>query len=637
MSDKKRVLIMEDSDIFADMLIEFLENDYTIERAVNGFEGIKKVYSFLPHLIITDIEMPILRGYQATRLLKSRKNTMNIPIIMFTTLDEKKDKFWGSQAGADIYIEKRADNLAPLGETVSKLLSADKNIDFAAIEKESKKINDNTIIEIVNNLLDNKLFQTTVTGLLGELSSKAYALEALINGIFELLHTVCEAEIVTIMIQGSKSELYVYSANFAGFTEEIAEKFLGISISDFNRLFPDFKYSSKNMEDFLGHGENNKKLLSYITVPLVSSGENFASIHIANSINEYFTPSIMENINVFLCAASPVIANALSLHELTELQKHTRAAFARYVPADVMDQIIHESKKQVIMSENRKVAVLFSDIRDFTSLSENLDAQSVVDFLNAYFTKMGSEITTEGGHIDKFIGDAIMAVFGAFGNIENAPENAIRAAVKMLAALEAMNNSGELIPGKKIASGVGINYGECILGNIGFQDKMDYTIIGDTVNLASRIESLTKLYRCPLIVSEFIYEATKDKFLYRKIDNVRVKGKEKPVGIYAVYSGFAGVEESRLRSGEAIDLPTVPSMLINRDTLVNYNKGLNTFNLKEWKLAEEYFLKSLETDKDDFLSQLYLERTLEFLHNPPPENWDGVFTLGGIRVERRNR
>ena len=626
--EQKRILIIEDSDIFADMLMGFLgSSQYILERAADGFEGIKKAYSFMPHLIITDIEMPLFRGYQVTRLLKSRKNTKTIPIIMFTTLDEAKDKFWGSQAGADIYIEKSPDNFQPLKEAVVKILSAAQNIDFAAIEREGAKINDAAIIETVNNLLDNKLFQTTIIGLLTELSSKVYSLEKIVNGIFELLHTVCEAEIVTMMIRGAKRELYIYTANFAGFKKEISDDFLGISISDFNNLFPDFQASKKNTCDFFSAGKNEKKITSYITIPLVIAGEKFASVHIANSINEYFSPPILENINMFLGAAAPIAANALSMHELSELQKNTRTAFARYVPADVMDEIINETTSHAHISETRNVTVLFSDIRDFTFLSEHSNAQDVVDFLNNYFAKMGGEIISERGHIDKFIGDAIMAVFGAFTNMENSPENAIRAAVNMIAVIDKIKTSGLKVSHNKVKIGIGINFGECILGNIGFQSKMDYTIIGDTVNLASRIESLTKLYRHPLIVSEYVHDATKDKFLLRKIDNVRVKGKEKPVGIFAVYSGFTGAGISKLRSGETSSLPFVPSLLVNRETLVNYNKGLQVFYMREWKLAQEYFKKSLETNGNDFLSQLYLERSVEFARNPPPDNWDGVVTL----------
>jgi DNA-binding response OmpR family regulator len=133
-NEKKRILIMEDSDIFADMLLEVLNSeDYILERAVNGLEGIKKVYSFLPHLIITDIEMPLFKGYQVTRFLKTRKSTMALPVIMFTTLGETKDKFWGLTTGADMYIEKTPDNFQPLQDAVKMMLSLPRNIDFSSI------------------------------------------------------------------------------------------------------------------------------------------------------------------------------------------------------------------------------------------------------------------------------------------------------------------------------------------------------------------------------------------------------------------------------------------------------------------------------------------------------------------------
>ena len=643
--DKKRILIMEDSDIFADMLIEFLvsaepqsapENqsdspkpseisspDFLIERAVNGFEGIKKVYSFMPHLIVTDIEMPVFKGYQVTRFLKSRKNTAAIPIIMFTSLGDKKDKFWGMHAGADAYIEKSPDNLQPLREAIVKLLSSSGNIDFPAIQRESRKINDETIIEIVNGLLDDKLFQTTVIGKLTELSDKVFSLEMIVRGVFDLLHTICEAEIVTIMLKSGKGVLYVYTANFAEFTAETVNDFSGISVSDFNNLFPDFMVIKKNTEDFFPVGGTKKKIASYATVPLAVGGEKIASVHVANSINDYFTPAILENMTVFLNAAAPVIANTLSLRELADLQQNTRAAFARYVPADVMDEIIDNSSKMVKHSESRNVTVLFSDIRDFTAISEYSSAQNVVNFLNAYFAAMGSIIISEGGHIDKFIGDAIMAIFGAFQNQENPMISAVRAAVKMLAALKSIDTANIAMPQNGLEIGIAINSGLCVLGNIGFQNKMDYTVIGDTVNLASRLEGVTKLYHHPLIVSEFVCNIIKDMFLLRKIDNVRVIGREESIGIYAVYTGYEETEPDECLD----DIPVVPSLLIKRDTFENYNKGLQLYYLREWKPAREYFSKASKANENDYLSRLYLERTTEYSHNPPPVNWDGVVTL----------
>jgi class 3 adenylate cyclase/CheY-like chemotaxis protein len=620
--------LIEDSDIFADMISGFLDApEYSIERAVNGLEGIKKVYSFQPHLIITDVEMPVFKGYQVTRFLKTRKNTKNIPVIILTALNESKDKFWADQAGADIYFEKSPDNLSSLGDAVSKALFSSAEIDFLAIERESRKVNDNSITEIVNNMLDNKLLQTTVIGLLSKLSGKVHSIETVVKGIFELLHTICEAEISSIMIRGADRTLYCYTYNPAGFSKEIADNFIDITASDFNKIFEGFKYTVNNTIDFLCPGTNKKQISSYINIPLKAAGENFATLHIANSLYEYFSPSILENINVFAGAASPVISSALSMHELSALQKNTRTAFARYVPADVMDEIINETNKKTYASENRNVTVLFSDIRDFTYISEHTNAQVVVDFLNNYFANMGSQIISEGGHIDKFIGDAIMAIFGAFHNQENSPQNAIRAALKMLYVQEKI----DLFEGKPalngIKTGIGINYGECILGNIGFQNKMDYTVIGDTVNMASRTESLTKVYKHPLLVTEYVYELTKDNYLFRKVDNVRVKGKKKPVGLYAVYSGFNGTDGNKLRSGEILDLPVVDTLLVTRDTLVNYNKGMHIFYMREWKLAQDYFKKSIEADNNDYLSKIYLERSIEYESNPPPEDWDGIITL----------
>jgi adenylate cyclase len=197
----------------------------------------------------------------------------------------------------------------------------------------------------------------------------------------------------------------------------------------------------------------------------------------------------------------------------------------------------------------------------------------------------------------------------------------------MLSALENVDTTDIGVSKGELKVGIGINYGECVLGNIGFQNKMDYTIIGDAVNLASRLEGITKIYRHPLIVSEAVYNETRDNFLFRKADNVRVKGKEEPVGIYAIYTGFEGDAGKVLRSGEVLDIPSLPSLLVNRGVITNYNKGARLFYMREWKPAAEYFEKALEINKDDYLSRIYLERAGEFSRAPPPADWDGAFTL----------
>jgi len=172
--DNKRILVIENSQTFSELLLESLrDKGYEAERVKDGFEGIKQVYNFLPSLIITDIEMPLLGGYQTIRFLKSQQAAKNIPIIVFTSLDETKDKFWIEEAGADIYIEKSPENLEVLSEKIETLLSENRSINYEAIKLESKKITEDSLVETVNGLLDNKLFQATLIGMIAKLSEKA--------------------------------------------------------------------------------------------------------------------------------------------------------------------------------------------------------------------------------------------------------------------------------------------------------------------------------------------------------------------------------------------------------------------------------------------------------------------------------
>jgi len=469
--------------------------------------------------------------------------------------------------------------------------------------------------------LDNKLFQTTLIGLLAELSSKVSSLEETVKGVFTLLNNVCQAEICSIMIKDADDALVVYNANNAGYTEEIAEDFKAISIADFNTRFSDYKVVSKEVADFFPNGEKNKKVESYMLIPLVNSGEEFATVHIGTSIKEYFSPVILENLAVFLSAASPIIANALHIRQMEVLQKKTRAAFARYVPIDVMDEIIKKSAAQSSQSETRLVAVLFSDIRSFTKISENTPAQEMVNFLNHYFSLMCNEIASEGGNIDKFIGDAIMAIFGAPKTLENAAASAVKAALRMVKTLQVVDTSEITLPETGFGAGIGVNFGECIVGNIGFQDKLDYTVIGDTVNLASRLEGITKYYHQSIIVSEYVYNAAKDHFIFKKADSVRVKGKDHPVGLYTVYEAWAGEASA--------DTPA--SLIIDREALDQYNKGLKLYAMREWETAKQYFNKALSiaqgAGKEDYLSAMYLSRIEEFQANPPPPDWDATITM----------
>jgi adenylate cyclase len=189
----------------------------------------------------------------------------------------------------------------------------------------------------------------------------------------------------------------------------------------------------------------------------------------------------------------------------------------------------------------------------------------------------------------------------------------------MIKVLSKVDTSQLTLPEKGFAVGIGMNSGECVVGNIGFQDRMDYTVIGDNVNLASRLEGVTKMYHHPIIISGNMYEAARDEFIFRKIDTVRVKGKDNPVGLYAVYSVYADDPAAGLYEGAA------SSLVIDRQLLDNYEKGLRLFSMKEWETAKTYFNNALRIDGDDYLSMLYLERIEEFSLLGEPV--DGAITL----------
>jgi adenylate cyclase len=229
-----------------------------------------------------------------------------------------------------------------------------------------------------------------------------------------------------------------------------------------------------------------------------------------------------------------------------------------------------------------------------------------------------------------------MAIFGAPKTLENSAASAVRAAIRMVKAIVNVDTSSITLPESGFGAGIGVNCGECVVGNIGFQNKMDYTVIGDTVNLASRLESITKYYHQSIVVSEYVYNAAKDDFIFRKADSVRVKGKDQPVGLYTVYAAFRGEAEDGRPfgnpEGTSEGTPeTPPCLIIDREALDQYNKGLKLYAMREFETAKQYFNKALSIEKkagaSDYLASMYLSRIDEFKDNPPPPDWDATITM----------
>ena len=297
---------------------------------------------------------------------------------------------------------------------------------------------------------------------------------------------------------------------------------------------------------------------------------------------------------------SSTLAGTYSFAITVKERSFLRKAFSLYVSSDLVSEIVRNPELLSLGGERREISILFSDIRNFTSISEKTDPEILTKLLNLYFSRMTKEIFKEKGTLDKFIGDAIMAIFGAPLPFEDHAVRACRAALNMIKALEDVREIWKN-SGVELNIGIGINTGIAVVGNLGSEERFDYTAIGDSVNLASRLEGLCKLYGVNVICSEYTVKKAKDEFQWRKLDFVRVKGKKEPIEIY-----------------ELKEIKT-PQNLLYEEALELYRKG--SFNE-----ALYLFKKALENDPNDYPSKLMYERTLYLLKNPPHQ-WDGVWEI----------
>lgn len=289
--------------------------------------------------------------------------------------------------------------------------------------------------------------------------------------------------------------------------------------------------------------------------------------------------------------------------------RYLRKAFSSYVSPDVVDEILRDPDKLKLGGESKKVTLLFSDIRGFTSLSESVSPEMLVSVLNEYLSPMTQIVMEERGTLDKYIGDAVMAIFGAPLDVPDHAIRACQAALSMLNKLGEINNEWRKRNFPSISIGIGINTGEAIVGNMGANIRFDYTAIGDSVNLASRLEGLNKLYGTEIIISKSTREnlnSSETCFLMRELDLVQVKGKEEPISVFELVNTF--------------------STNANKTELIRmFTEALSTYREGRFREAEEKFIEILRNFPNDGPSALYRDRCRGYILDPPPPDWTGVY------------
>ena len=287
-----------------------------------------------------------------------------------------------------------------------------------------------------------------------------------------------------------------------------------------------------------------------------------------------------------------------------------RRIFQHYVSPTIVDQMLDSGKLPEFGGERRELTVMFSDIRKFSHFSEEHEPEFVVSRLSEYLSDMVDVIFKNSGTLDKFVGDEIMALFGAPYYYQDHAERACRTALEMVDRLRALQKKWTDSNEDIFNIGIGINTGNALVGNLGSNQIFDYTVIGNEINLGARLEGANKIYETTILISEATYQHVKEKATVREIDFIRVVGIQKPVRIY------------ELRS---IDEP-LPE--IEQELLVDaFNQGLELYRNHEWGDALKTFRRILRYFPSDGPSRLYTIRCLDFLERAPLPDWDGVHEL----------
>lgn len=607
----KKILILESSATMQKLFTKTLDSkQYSIKFESEAKDIFTSLADFNPDLFLLNCNISEPSSFEIAKLTRSLPGFTGLPLALYSNLPTALDEEFAKECGATSFIRLDA---ATLVQNIDELAEVESQTSEKSKTGKSKKPDNALLFSSATKLLSQKSYNSIIISKIAGLIAQIDNLEEMIKAYLLLIAQVCEVPLAAMYILENDGPhgYYVSSkdipqkdiADFLNVCEQDFDKNMsgGISAKNSARQID----SENNLERFFS---SQIQLSSYEYRVLKSDSSVLATIHIVAQGN-----IISEKLNYFdFCInnAVEVFDKALIVEKKIFFEKRIRRAFSRFVPEQIIDSLVQQAddtNQKVGVGETRSVAILFSDIRSFTNISEKNRADVLVAFLNRYFSTMVEIIKKHGGTIDKFIGDAIMAEFGTPVSYEDNCRRAVMAAYEMRDALPGVEMGDLVMPdGMVFNIGIGIHYGEVIVGSIGSKDKTDYSVIGDNVNLASRLEGLTKTYGTQILVSESVrLDAGEDSFCFRHLDDVRVKGKKNAVPIYAVD-----------RSPEEF-----PAEYKNA-----YIKGIELYKQGIWNLAKDYFEKALTAVENDKAAKLMLERCEDFIKNPP-ENWDGAIAF----------
>ena len=344
-----------------------------------------------------------------------------------------------------------------------------------------------------------------------------------------------------------------------------------------------------------------KAILASVFALITTTGLSLAAWQYGNVLMPIANSLVMIALLFVLNMAFGYFVESRTKYQITRL-------FGQYVPSEVVEEMAKHPESVFMEGESREMTILFSDVRGFTTISEGLDPKELSLLMNEFLTPLSRVIYKHRGTIDKYMGDCIMAFWGAPLPDKDHAHNAILAGVEMLATLQGLRPFFQERGWPEIQVGVGINTGRVSVGNMGSKVRVAYTVMGDEVNLASRLEGITKQYGVSIIVGQNTRDQVTN-FLYRELDHVRVKGKDKPVAIY-----------------EPITLLSEASKSL-QDEVRLFHEVRRLYHKQDWDQAELQLMNLQRVSPETALYKVYAERVIYFRKNPPGAEWDGVFVF----------
>lgn len=342
-----------------------------------------------------------------------------------------------------------------------------------------------------------------------------------------------------------------------------------------------------------------------------------------------------ESIGRFELDSERLVSRARSAREVQQLMqavegmKTNLRSFRKFVPADLVRQLVTSGTEAELGAEKKIVSVFFSDIANFTQISEQLPAEILVDCLGEYLQAMSQEVLLQKGTLDKYIGDAIMAFWGA---PHPQTDHAMRACLTALACQQKLRHLREKWRSAgqpEFAARIGIHTGELVVGNIGSEDRLDYTVLGDTVNLASRLESLNKYYDTNILISDATYEFTHHALVARPIDFVAVKGKQKGLMVYELLGVIPN--NTHLDNNNKLNSELITASQIDIALTTAYTAAFKLYLSKQWQAACQAFTviqtHLAKHQLSDRPTEIMLQRCQDYQTNPPPADWSGLHVM----------